>query len=120
MLLTGGSQTGIPLFLQGVLKIIAGLFMVIMGINMLGIFPPLRRLQIRFPKKVAANINQRKLRKKRPFIVGLLNGLMPCGPLQSMQIIALGSGNPFSGGLAMLINLLRGVVRFNKDIYKTH
>lgn len=103
MLLTGGSKTGIPLLLQGILKIIAGLFMVIMGINMLGIFPPLRRLQIRFPQKAAANMNQRKRTEKRPFVVGLLNGLMPCGPLQSMQIIALGSGSPFSGGLAMFM-----------------
>ena len=36
MLLTGGGGMGIPLLLQGILKIIAGLFMVIMGINMLG------------------------------------------------------------------------------------
>ena len=28
---------------------------------------------------------------------------MPCGPMQSMQIIALGSGNPVSGAFAMLM-----------------
>lgn len=28
---------------------------------------------------------------------------MPCGPMQSMQIIALGLGNPISGALAMLM-----------------
>ena len=28
---------------------------------------------------------------------------MPCGPMQSMQIIALGSGNPISGATAMLM-----------------
>ena len=28
---------------------------------------------------------------------------MPCGPMQSMQIIALGSGNPVSGAAAMLM-----------------
>ena len=103
MLLTGGSTAGIPLSLQGVLKITAGLIMVVMGINMLGIFPILRRLQIRLPKKSAVKINQKKRTEKRPFVVGLLNGLMPCGPMQSMQIIALGSGNPISGGIAMLM-----------------
>ena len=77
--------------------------MVIMGINMLGIFPALRKLQIRFPRKSVIKINQKKRTEKRPFVIGLLNGLMPCGPMQSMQIIALGSGNPISGALAMLM-----------------
>lgn len=103
MLLTGGSEVGVPLLLQGILKIAAGLFMVIMGINMLGIFSFLRRLQIRFPKKSVIKINQKKITEKRPFFVGLLNGLMPCGPMQSMQIIALGSGNPVLGATAMLM-----------------
>ena len=103
MILTGWSETGIPLILQGILKIIAGLFMVIMGINMLGVIPVLRKLQIRLPNKLANKISRRKITEKRPFFVGLLNGLMPCGPMQSMQIIALGSGNPVSGAFAMLM-----------------
>ena len=103
MILTGGSGSGMPLLLQGILKITAGLFMMIMGINMLGIFPALRKLQIRFPRKSVIKINQKKRTEKRPFVVGLLNGLMPCGPMQSMQIIALGSGKPISGALAMLM-----------------
>lgn len=103
MLLTGGSGDGIPLLLQGILKIIAGLFMMIMGINMLGIFPALRKFQIRFPKKSVIKINQKRRTEKRPFFIGLLNGFMPCGPMQSMQIIALGSGNPISGMIAMLM-----------------
>lgn len=103
MLLTGGGGTGIPLLLQGILKIIAGLFMVIVGINMLGWIPILRKLQIRFPQRLADKINKKRRRENRPFFVGLLNGVMPCGPMQSMQIIALGSGNPVSGAAAMLM-----------------
>ena len=103
MLLTGGGGMGIPLLLQGILKIIAGMFMVIMGINMLGWIPLLRKFQIRFPQRLADKINKKRRRENRPFFVGLLNGLMPCGPMQSMQIIALGSGNPVSGMAAMLM-----------------
>lgn len=103
MLLTGGGGMGIPLLLQGILKIIAGLFMVIMGINMLGWIPLLRKFQIRFPQRLADKINKKRRRENRLFFVGLLNGLMPCGPMQSMQIIALGSGNPISGAAAMLM-----------------
>ena len=103
MPLTGGGGMGIPLLLQGILKIIAGLFMVIMGIKMLGWIPLLRKFQIRFPQRLADKINKKRRRENRPFFVGLLNGLMPCGPMQSMQIIALGSGNPVSGAAAMLM-----------------
>ena len=71
---------GIPLLLQGILKIIAGLFMVIMGINMLGWITLLRKFQIRFPQRLTDKINKKR-RENRPFFVGLLNGLMPCGPM---------------------------------------
>lgn len=83
--------------IQGILKLIAGIIMIIMGVNMLGIFPWLRHLKLRIlffrPKATG--------RSRTPFVVGLFNGLMPCGPLQSVQIIALASGNPLTGALSM-------------------
>lgn len=103
MLIGGGNGAGIPVLLQGVLKIIAGVIMVIMGINMLGIFPWLRRLNISMPNFLSKKIGIKKATERRPFIVGLLNGLMPCGPLQSMQILALASGNPLTGALSMML-----------------
>lgn len=89
--------------LQGVLKLVAGVFMIIMGINMLGIFPWLRRLNPRMPRMFARKIDKEKSKNSSPLIVGLLNGLMPCGPLQAMQIYALSTGNPFSGALSMFL-----------------
>jgi sulfite exporter TauE/SafE/copper chaperone CopZ/plastocyanin domain-containing protein len=89
--------------LQGVLKLAAGVFMVIMGINMLGIFPWLRRLNPRMPQIFARKIDKEKSKSSSPLIVGLLNGLMPCGPLQAMQIYALSTGSPFSGALSMFL-----------------
>ncbi len=88
---------------QGILKLIAGVFMVIMGINMLGLFPWLRKLNPRMPKFIARKIDSEKSKSKSPLIVGLLNGLMPCGPLQAMQIYALSTGNPFAGALSMML-----------------
>lgn len=99
----GASGAGLPLLAQGILKLIAGAFMVIMGVNMLGLFPALRKLQPRMPKVFAQRINADKARAKSPLVVGLLNGLMPCGPLQSMQIVALASGSPVAGALSMLM-----------------
>jgi sulfite exporter TauE/SafE/copper chaperone CopZ len=87
---------------KGFIALIAGVFMVVMGLNMLNLFPWLRRFNPRMPKIFAAKINEQK-QSNRPLYVGLLNGLMPCGPLQSMQLYALSTGDPFKGALSMLI-----------------
>lgn len=92
----GNAEAGVPLLLQGLLKLAAGVFMILMGVNMLGIFPWLRKLQPHLP------FRRGKKSARSPLIVGLLNGLMPCGPLQSIQIMALASGGPLRGALSML------------------
>ncbi|MCL2140498.1 MAG: sulfite exporter TauE/SafE family protein [Dehalococcoidia bacterium] len=102
-LIGGGSGISMPIILQAILKLAAGAFMVITGINLLGIFPWLHRLQPRFPKLFTRQANDIKMTNRGPLIVGLLNGLMPCGPLQSMQIVALVSGNPLSGAVSMFL-----------------
>ncbi|NLV57320.1 MAG: heavy metal transporter [Clostridiales bacterium] len=102
-LLGGGSTTGLPLMIQGVVKFLAGLWMILMGVNMLGLFPWLRKLGLRMPKFITNTLYAEKARHKAPLIVGLLNGLMPCGPLQSMQLVAFASANPLVGALSMLL-----------------
>lgn len=87
---------------KGIVAILSGLFMVIMGLNMLNIFPWLRKINPRMPKIFGSRINASKGRHG-PFIVGLLNGLMPCGPLQAMQIYALGTGSFLNGALSMMV-----------------
>ena len=82
---------------QGSLKLLAGIIMVVMGVNMLGIFPGLRKLRIRIPLPGGKSL----WKKRTPFFVGLCNGFMPCGPLQSMQIVALASGNALTGAFSM-------------------
>ena len=86
---------------KGIVAIIAGLFMVIMALNMLNLFPWLRKFNPKMPKIFAKKINDQK-KSNSPLLVGLLNGLMPCGPLQAMQLYALSTGDPVKGALAML------------------
>ena len=102
MLAGGNGNVGIPVVLQGILKLIAGALMVIMGINMLNLFPYLRRFTLHMPQGFAKKINSKKA-GRGAFAVGLLNGLMPCGPLQSMQLVALASGSPIAGAVSMLM-----------------
>lgn len=97
-----GSSLQTSTFFQGILKLFAGIIMVVMGVNMLGIFPGLRRLTIHI-LNFNKNTKPKSGRKPRtPFFIGLCNGLMPCGPLQSMQVVALAFGNPLTGALSML------------------
>ncbi|MDR3216959.1 MAG: sulfite exporter TauE/SafE family protein [Clostridiaceae bacterium] len=88
---------------KGVVSIVAGVLMIIMGLNMLGVLPFLRKLSVRMPKFITKPINKLKAKNNSPFIVGLLNGLMPCGPLQTMQIYALSTGSPFLGAFSMFL-----------------
>lgn len=86
---------------KGLVALLAGGFMILMGINMMGLVPSLKKYNLQLP----SGLRQLFLGKKQqrgPFIVGLLNGLMPCGPLQTMQLYALGTGSALTGALSML------------------
>jgi uncharacterized protein len=87
---------------QGIVQLVAGVFMVIMGINMLGLFPFLRRLIPSMPKIFSKKIDGQKT-GRGPLVVGFLNGFMPCGPLQAMQVYALSTGSPVKGGISMFL-----------------
>ncbi len=87
---------------KGIVAILSGIFMVIMGINMLNIFPALRKLNPRMPKIFTRKVHENS-GSRGPLMVGLLNGLMPCGPLQAMQLYALGTGSALSGALSMFL-----------------
>ena len=93
-----GSVFSLSIAAKAALQIIAGAFMIMMGFNMAG-FSMFRRFQLKLPHFAC----KAKNRSGSPFIVGLLNGLKPCGPLQTMQLFALGTGSAAKGALAMFV-----------------
>jgi sulfite exporter TauE/SafE/copper chaperone CopZ len=97
-----GSLFSLSTTLKGVMPVIAGAFMLFLGVRMLGIFPRLSRLKVRFPGLGGSRMRSAAA-GRGPFVVGLLNGLMPCGPLQTMQVYALGTGSFFAGALSMFL-----------------
>ncbi|MDR2175649.1 MAG: sulfite exporter TauE/SafE family protein [Synergistaceae bacterium] len=97
-----GSVVSISEGARGWVQIAAGGFMVVMGLNMLNVFTWLRRLTPHMPKFFAEKIHGAK-GSRTPLYVGLLNGLMPCGPLQAMQLYALSSGSFAKGALSMFL-----------------
>lgn len=90
-----GSVFALSTSMQGLISLFAAVFMIIMGFNISG-FKTFRSFSLNIPLLSAKNNNN-----KNPFIVGLLNGLMPCGPLQTMQLYALATGSFISGALSM-------------------
>jgi sulfite exporter TauE/SafE/copper chaperone CopZ len=86
--------------MRGAVALFAGAFMVVMGLNTLNIFPWLRRLRLRLPRFLTGGLQGRNA---GPFYVGLLNGLMPCGPLQAMQLYALSTGSAAQGAVSMFL-----------------
>lgn len=87
-----GSVISISNTISGIIIIIASILMFLMSLSMLGI------LTI---KKI--NFIKYKTKSRNPFIIGILNGLMPCGPLQAMQVYALGAGSFIKGALSMFL-----------------
>lgn len=93
-----GSVLSLSLNVKAGLQIFAGVFMVVMGLNMAG-FSLFRKFNIKLPWSSC----KLKNKPKAPFLVGMLNGLMPCGPLQTMQLYALGTGSALAGALSMFV-----------------
>lgn len=87
-----GNIISINKTVMGIIIIISAIIMFFMSLNMLGV---LNLKNIKIPRT--------KLKVKSPFVIGLLNGLMPCGPLQAMQVYALSTSSPIKGALSMLI-----------------
>ena len=96
-----GSVFTLPGAARGLFAILAGLFTVGMGLSLLGAFPVLHRILPRLPGSLRTRLLGAD-GNRGPFFVGLLNGLMPCGPLQAMQLYALGTGSAMAGALSML------------------
>ncbi|MBR5635879.1 MAG: sulfite exporter TauE/SafE family protein [Pseudobutyrivibrio sp.] len=97
-----GSLISFSGHLRSAIFVIVGVAMMIMAFSMLGIFSPVRKLSFHFSGKLYGTILKR-VNGNSSLVIGLLNGLMPCGPLQSMQLYALSTGSVVKGAVAMFL-----------------
>jgi uncharacterized protein len=86
-----------------VLSLIVGIVMLLLGINLLDIFPKANALVPTLPKSVMRWIEPLKTANHNltPALLGILTFFLPCGFTQSMQIYALSSGGFIPGALTM-------------------
>ena len=87
--------------MKGAVAVLAGLAMLVMALNMLGVFRLLKRFRLQLPSGLHTALSGR-VGGSSSFLIGILNGFMPCGPLQAMQIYALSTGSAVLGALSML------------------
>jgi uncharacterized protein len=87
-----GAVLTITPHMRGMAALVAGIFLVLFGLNMLKLFPKFRLPSMRSKSGSVTQRIYRDLKPKRnPFSVGFLSGfLLGCGPLQAMYIMALG------------------------------
>jgi sulfite exporter TauE/SafE/copper chaperone CopZ len=80
------------------------LFMLILGLNLLDLFPVLKKLQPRMPSFLARRVlRAEKVRNAlAPALLGLITFFLPCGFTQSMQLFSLTAGSFMNGALTML------------------
>lgn len=79
-----------------------GLFVAVIGINMWGLLPGLRSLMPQQSSFCSVTAGARRRLAVRPLIVGLLTGVMPCGSMYAMWLLAMSAGGAGRGALIML------------------
>lgn len=87
-----------------ILSLLIGVVMLVLGINLLEVFPWAKRLQPSMPKfigKYAHGVSKLN-HSVTPLLVGAATFFLPCGFTQSMQLYTLTTGSFVDGGLTML------------------
>lgn len=100
-----GSAFTISPAITGAVSLIASIFMILMGLNILHLFPWLGKLMPKPPKFLSNKILdlEGKSGKWIPFAIGALTFFLPCGFTQSFQIYVLSKGNWMQGALTMFL-----------------
>lgn len=91
-------------FITGALTVLAALYMLIMGLDMLGLAPTwIKGILPRMPKFLGHKILDAE-GKENPFMLFVLGGatfFLPCGFTQALQIYALTTGSSLTSGLVL-------------------
>jgi len=99
----GSYLTFTPL-MRGMAAVLAGVFLILFGFNMLDVFTWFRKYRMKTPGFIERIASRQSRKNSSPFVIGLLNGLMiACGPLQAMYLFAAASGSAYYGARALLV-----------------
>lgn len=90
----------------GLLTIFVGLVMLLLGAQLIHIFPRLNNFTFTLPKSLSRLLglkhhSQKEYSHKNSMLLGALTFFLPCGFTQAMQLYAISSRNGLTGALTM-------------------
>lgn len=94
-----GGAIGINFTLTAILGLLAALVMLMLGLNLVGVFA---KSKIALPSGIFNFFRKIEHKTFTPLILGFATFFLPCGFTQSMQVAALGTGSFVSGMFIML------------------
>lgn len=103
---TAGSVFQLSSTVMGLLIVLAGAVMLLIGLQLVNIFPALNAWKLTLPKGLSkmfgiSNRNQREYSHKNSMILGASTFFLPCGFTQAMQLYAVSTGSFGEGALVM-------------------
>ena len=102
-----GSVIKITPFTNGLITLIASLYMLLLGLQTIRIFPKLDKYSIKIPKIIYQKLgfesrNEKEYSHLNSFLLGALTFFLPCGITQAVQLYAISTGDFLNSGLTML------------------
>lgn len=90
---------------NGILTLLVGGVMLIMGLQLINIFPRLNKLKFSLPKSIGKALGlggrHKEYSHKNAMVMGALTFFLPCGFTQAMQLYAVSTGSISSGAIVM-------------------
>jgi sulfite exporter TauE/SafE/copper chaperone CopZ len=88
-----------------VLSLFVAIILLVLGINLLDVFPWAKKLQLTLPSFIGKHIRGLKNinHTLTPFLVGIATFFLPCGFTQSMQVYVLTTGSFWAGAITMFV-----------------
>ncbi len=101
-----GSLFQLSTSVLGILTVAVGLVMLLLGGQLIDIFPILKRFSFTLPKSLSRALGiqekaQVEYSNKNSALMGAMTFFLPCGFTQAMQLFAMSSGSPLTGALTM-------------------
>ncbi len=99
-----GSLLQLSLFTRALFQFAIGVYMIGTALRMFDVHPIFRYFAFEPPSFVTRYIRRRSKMGEStvtPLFLGALTVLIPCGVTQAMMVVAMGTGNPFSGAAVL-------------------
>lgn len=93
---------------QAVMQMVAGLYMIVIALNLLNIHPIFRYALIQPPRFLVRLVKNQSRSKDlfAPSVLGAMTILIPCGTTLAMEALAISSANALSGALILGVFVL--------------